>query len=33
MYALLAILDEKTNQEIQGLWQVLKEQGHHNPNQ
>ena len=27
MYALLAILDEKTNQEIQGLWQVLKEQG------
>ena len=27
MYALLAILDEKTNQEIQRLWQVLKEQG------
>ena len=27
MYALLAILDEKTNQEIQGLWQVLKELG------
>ena len=27
MYALLAILDEETNQEIQRLWQVLKEQG------
>ena len=27
MYALLAILDEKTNQEIQRLWHVLKEQG------
>lgn len=27
MYALLAILDEETNQEIQRLWHVLKEQG------
>ena len=27
MYALLAILDEEANQEIQRLWQVLKEQG------
>ncbi len=27
MYALLAILDEETNQEIQRLWQVLNEQG------
>lgn len=27
MYALLAILDEETNQEIQRLWHVLNEQG------